>query len=93
MKLAPLGERIIIEEITHDKIGSIYVPTQKGSLVGKVIAVGEDARWANVGDTVLFGRHAGFKLPVSEDLKEYRGCILMNDEDLLAKMEDIENAG
>lgn len=86
--LSPFGERIIIRKQLNEKVGMIYVPEakQKASIVGEVIAVGPEADWVDVGDKVLFGKHAGFELPVNDELEEYRGCILMNNCDLLAKL-------
>ena len=84
--LEPFGERIIIRQNRVEQIGSIIVPesTKDKSIVGVVVAVGPEAVWTKVGETVLFGHHAGFKLPT--DLEGYRDCRLMNEEDLLAKI-------
>jgi len=86
MKLEPFGERIIVKKQIKEKVGLIHVPEarQKTSLIGEVVAVGPDADWVKVGDTVLFGRHAGFELPVEDELDGYKDCQLMNCEDLLS---------
>ena len=86
LKLEPFGERIIVRREITEKIGSIIVPesSQKTSLHGTVVAVGPDADWVKPGDRVLFGRYAGFELPGKLD--GYENCLLMNNEDLLAKL-------
>lgn len=89
MKLEPFGERIIVKRKITDRVGLIHIPEdkQKRSLQGEVTEVGPDARWVKVGDKVLFWKHSGFELP-SECGEEYKDSILMNEEDLLSKINE-----
>lgn len=85
--LEPLGERILVERVSEDTIGSIIVPDARKqvSLRGKVLAVGKDCDWVKVGDDIFFGRFAPFTLPL-EDVGENRPkeILIMNEEDVLA---------
>lgn len=85
MMLYPFGERIVVRRKAEEKIGSIYVPedVKKLSLIGEVIAKGPDCRVVSIGDVILFGRYSGFELPLNGD---YKNCLVMNEEDTLAKI-------
>lgn len=87
MKLEPLGERVVVKPKVIEKIGLIHVPDdsmeKRNSLQGTVVAVGPDCEWVKEGDQVLYGKYSGFKLPFT---KEYKDHLLMNEEDILAKI-------
>lgn len=94
-KLDPVGERIVVRRITQEQRGGILLPevAKRGSLVGQIVAKGPDATWVEVGDIVLFGRFAGFNLPVDGAYigQEYSECILMNCEDVLSRIVPAES--
>lgn len=87
--LEPLGERILVERVSEDNIGSIIVPDErkKVSLRGRVLQVGPDCDWVEPGDEIFFGRYASFALPL-EDIGENRPkeVLIMNETDVLAKI-------
>ena len=89
MKLEPFGERIIVKRKITEKVGLIHIPEdkQKRSLQGEIIEAGPDTRWVKVGDKVLFWKHSGFELP-SELGDKYKDSLLMNEEDLLSKINE-----
>ena len=89
MKLEPFGERVVVRRKITEKVGLIHIPEdkQKRSLQGEVIEAGPDARWVKVGDKVLFWKHSGFELP-SELGDRYKDSLLMNEEDLLSRIND-----
>ena len=86
--LVPYGERIIVRKQESRKFRHIITPDSalELSLIGIVIAVGKNALWAKAGDTVLFGKHAGFAIPGFDGGDFYKDCLLMNNDDLLAKV-------
>lgn len=89
MRLKPYGERLIIKKKDITTTSGLYIPDslKNSSLVGEVMEVGEAVEWAEVGDIVLFGRHSGFLIPKNDNIAGYDECILMNNDDLLAKLE------
>jgi len=90
MTLEPVGERIIVKRLMENERGKLIIPNQlkEASLVGRVVAKGPDATWVEVGEIVLFGRYAGFKLPVDGKYiaAAYEDCLLMNCEDVISKV-------
>lgn len=101
MNIKPVGHRVLIkpdkiEEVTK---GGIIIhrdyieKEQQAQVAGTVLAVGYDAyreydfKWCNVGDRVLYQRHAGMRVPDGkggfiEDL------LLLNDLDVTGIIED-----
>lgn len=76
-------------EIVKDK-GTRY---QESVDKGKVIAIGPTAwkdfgnePWANVGDTIVFAKHAGKKVEDPEDKSEH--YVVLNDEDVVAVIKE-----
>lgn len=66
----PLFARVLIQREVHKKIGNILLPEniqqRHAKLIGVVIAKGETASDnVQIGDTVMFGRHAGTWLDAS----------------------------
>ena len=88
MTLEPVGERIVVKRLVEETRSGIILPeaAKRASLVGKVVAKGPDAAWVEVGDIVLFGKYAGFLLPIDGKYvsKDFEECILMNCEDVLS---------
>ena len=87
MKLNPFGSRLIVKREADDKIGVIVVPesVKKASLIGTVIAIGPECTLTEVGSKILFARFGFFDLPLGD---EYKECLIMNQEDILAEVED-----
>lgn len=100
MKVTPAGHRVLIEpEKVKETVGKIVVVTpdakkqeQLAQVRGKVIAIGKDAfrefnePWCKVGDTVLYQRHAGMRIP-GEDGQFRDDMLLLNDLDITAVVE------
>jgi len=87
--LVPLGERILVQRLSEDRIGLVHVPDvhKKTSLRGKILAVGPDCDWVEVDDEIFFGRYATFALPL-EDVGHDRPkeILIMNEADVLCKI-------
>ena len=87
--LEPLGERILVERVSEDMVGTIIVPDakKKVSLRGRVLQTGPDCEWVDIGDEIFFGRYASFALPL-EDVGENRPkeILIMNETDVLCKI-------
>lgn len=102
------GRVLIKRENSSKTAGGIYIPEtvakRNAACEGVVIALGETAGWADipekgftqtlkVGDTVIFGRHAGAWLDSTygakgED-KDDGTLFICQDEDILAVKESI----
>ena len=96
--ILPTGGHIVVlpdpvEEMTAGGIiltKQTQEAEQNAVTIGSVIAVGSAAwkdlddglPWAEVGDKVSYARHAGFVMVGQDDVT----YILMNDNDLLAKL-------
>lgn len=85
MRLEPFGQRIVVKRLTKDQVGSIIMPesVKKTSLEGEVVETGKECEFVKTGDKIIFGRYSGFELPLDGD---YKGCLVMNEEDILARM-------
>ncbi|MEE9393361.1 MAG: co-chaperone GroES [Planctomycetota bacterium] len=94
MKLKPLGDRLVIEQLNAEtkSAGGILLPdgAQEKPQQGKVIAAGPGAvnddgshrsPALKKGDIVYFGKYAGTEVKV--DGKEYK---IMREQDVLAKV-------
>jgi len=91
-ELEPLGQRVIVRRTSAQEAKGLIVPkdTQKRSLEGVVVACGPEAKWVKEGDTVMWGQFSGFELRLKTPLldDEYDDCLLMNCEDILAKIKE-----
>lgn len=93
VKYKPLFGRVVIKREVEEKRGSIILPNAKrhARSEGIVIAIGPTAEGVEVGDHVIFGRHAGSWLDSS-----YTGTaenddgttFICQDEDILAVIEE-----
>lgn len=86
MELLPLGERVIVRKKMEEiSAGGIILTssTQETSKIGTVIAKGEAVCWVDVGDELVWARYSGTEITEIED---YRDCLLMNENDILAKV-------
>ena len=94
-ELEPMGERLLVERVSEEKVGVIIMPDSKRkvSLRGKVLKTGPDCVWVEEGDNIFFGRYASFSLPL-EDLgeNEPKEILIMNEQDVLAKIISMEDA-
>ena len=87
MDLVPLFSRIIVhrkeEEVTA---GGIVIPKTTRELQateGEVLAVGDEVDTVKVGDKVFFGKYSGAEIE-----RERQRYIVMNEEDVIAKVKD-----
>jgi chaperonin GroES len=89
--MEPLFTRLIIKRTVLDKVGSIIIPNKSKEMElseGIVVAIGSDCERVNVGDYVMFGRYAGCELERNNGT-----WVMLNEEDLLAKLKEDSNAG
>lgn len=87
-KYQPIFARVLIERSINEKTaGGIILPNAKryASSTGIVLALGETASSTlQVGDKVLFGKHAGTWIDASNKDTEDGTLFLCQDEDILA---------
>lgn len=87
LDLIPLGTRVIVKQITIDKVGSLYLPENSREMKelmateGKVLAAGPEVSAVSVGQTIFFGRYAGGGASVKRNGMEY---LVMDQSDILA---------
>lgn len=102
MNVQPVGHRVAVEvDAVPERYGNLYLPTtgrerqQNASVVGTLLAVGDqcwkefgDGRpWCQVGDKVLIAKYGGYMMKDVVDGEE-RDIRILNDEDIIAKLED-----
>ena len=91
VKLEPFGERLLAKRMSPDETpGGIIFPDSKKlvTLVARVLSIGPDCEWVEVGDTVFFGRFAPFTLPLEdiEGIEDRSEVLIMNEADVLCKI-------
>jgi len=80
--IRPLSDRLVImPDQAEETIGGLLVPEsyREKQRKGKVISVGSKVTQIQIGQTAMFGEHAGTELII--DKVEYR---IMREEDVLA---------
>ncbi len=99
VKYRPIFARVLIErEITKKTQGGIYIPDgaakRNAACEGIILALGETATSTlEVGQRVLFGRHAGTWIDGSLAKETDDGTLfLCQDEDILAIISEPEQA-
>jgi chaperonin GroES len=83
-KIQPLGTRILVRRHKRNETeGGILLPdvSKDSSLIGEVIAVGDECRYIKQGAMIFFGVYSGREVKVLEP--GYDDVILMNEEDVL----------
>ena len=85
MKIKPLGERVLIEQIEAETktASGLIIPdsAQEKPLQAKVIAIGEEVKTLKEGDTVLYAKFTGTELNL--DNKNY---LMLELSDILATL-------
>ena len=85
MKIKPLGERVLIEQIEAETktASGLIIPdsAQEKPLQAKVIAIGEAVKVLKTGDTILYAKFTGTELNI--DNKNY---IMLELSDILATL-------
>lgn len=85
MKLQPLADRVVLEQIEAEEVSSagIILPdsAKEKPSQGKVLAVGKDVKEVKVGDTVLYSKYGPTEFKV-----EGKEVLLAKEEDILAKV-------
>lgn len=86
MNFKPLGERLLIERVEEPTTtaSGIIIPdnAKEKPSQGKVVAISEEIKEVEVGNTVVFGKYSGTELTVDGtnylilDLKDALGVIL-----------------
>jgi chaperonin GroES len=89
MILEPFGERVIVKRLCSDTTaGGIILPdsAKQRSLRGEVVSSGPSCEWVKKGDEVVFGEYSGFSLSFGHIDAGMDDCLIMNEEDILAKV-------
>ena len=83
MKIKPLGERVLIEQIEAETktASGLIIPdsAQEKPLQAKVVAIGEEVKTLKEGDTVLYAKFTGTELNI--DSENY---LMLDVGDILA---------
>lgn len=93
LDIKPFTTRLIVKQKEVKQVGLIIIPENAKSMEateGTVVAAGEEVSLVGVGDSVFYGRYAGFKLERAGE--EYR---MMDQADLLGLIQPQgeQNAG
>ncbi len=91
--IQPIGDKILVEPIKNDTKTSsgIYLPdnaSDKGTKLGKVLAIGDDKLLAgklNINDTIIIASYAGNELEL--DGRKY---LLVTLNDILGKLKEYQ---
>ena len=101
MKIKPLGNRVLVKQMTDEQVtkSGIVLPDtadKEKKAQGKIVTLGNGAEIAalglKVGDTVVFGKYAGDEIEMDEENKKVEYKILYvgkekDDSDILALVE------
>jgi len=83
MKITPILDRVVIEPSEAETItsGGIIIPdgAKEKPVRGTILACGTEAKEVNVGDVVLYGKHAGTEIDV-----DGKTVIIMREGDIFA---------
>ncbi len=83
MKLTPLADRLVIEQVEAEEVSAagIILPdsAKEKPSEGKVLAVGKDVKEIKVGDKVLYGKYGPTEIKV-----DGREVLIAKEEDVLA---------
>lgn len=85
--IKPLFSRIIIKKKKITQIGLIILPANAKSMEtseGEIAAIGDEVSALKVGDYVIYGKYAGAKMEIKDDVNEY---VVLNEEDVIAIVE------
>jgi co-chaperonin GroES (HSP10) len=92
MEFEPCGQRIVVKRLAEEEISGLLLPkdVKKRTLIGEVLHAGPDATWISVGDKILFATFSGFEPFLMGELKtKYEDCLIMNCEDVLARIKEV----
>lgn len=92
-RIKPLGERVVVKLYKREATaGGIIIPETKKarSLMGRVLAVGEECAKVKPGDLVYYGNYSGSEIDVAEP--GYEDTLIMNEPDILGIAVDEEAA-
>lgn len=85
--LIPLFDKILIkrpEEFSKTEGGLIIPETSREKAMnGEVISIGNDVKYVELGDTVMFRKYAGTDVTFSDD-EQY---LIISEQDVLGVME------
>ena len=85
MKIKPLGERVLIEQIEAETktASGLIIPdsAQEKPLQAKIVSIGDEVKTVKVGDTVLYAKYSGTELNIDD--KKY---LMIELSDILATL-------
>ncbi len=79
--IQPLGKRILIEAIIEEKKVSFLILKDDAPKKFKVLAIGEEVKKVNIGDTIIIGAFT-----TSEFKYEDQTYTFMQEENVIAKV-------
>lgn len=83
MKLQPLADRLVIEQVEAEEVSKsgIILPdsAKEKPSEGKVLAVGKEVKEVKTGDLVLYGKYGPTEVKV-----DGREVLIAKEEDILA---------
>ena len=102
MKITALGHRVLIKPFDIEKetkSGIVIIQNDKRELAaqeyGTIVDIGPTAwkdfgniPWAQVGDKVVYSKYGGKIVFEPGELDVNKYFVILNDEDILAKLED-----
>lgn len=104
MKLEPLANRVIFEELAESKVtrGGLLIPDaarkNKAVSYGRVLAVGPGRLTTDgklipcavaVGDIVMFPRQAPAVLPLVDEMGNEKDVLMCSDNDIIGRVHDL----
>jgi len=95
IQLIPIGNRCLVKRYKEEETqGGIYIPEESktASLLGEVVAVGEQCEYVSTGEQVYFGRYSGKEVSVDLDSatqQDYKDVLIMTDEDIICRVREL----
>ncbi len=87
--LKPLGKKLVAVRIAKDEKtpGGLFIPemSKEKSTYAKVLAVGagvSESANIKVGDTILFGKHAGNEILIAD-----KACMVFHEDEVIGVVE------
>jgi chaperonin GroES len=96
-KLIPLGARLLVKPTQEKKTtaGGLYIPDTVKELptTGTIVDMGtgtpdEPMNKVKIGDLVMFGKHAGTEINISNDKGENEPHLIINLRDIYGIIKD-----
>lgn len=95
-KLTPLGARILVSPTQQEKktASGIFIPdtVSENPTTGTVVDVGtgtpDEPIKVKIGDNIMFGKHAGTEINITDENGNAQSLLLMNMKDVYGIIHD-----